>query len=762
MDDATNTSLQSDEHEIARLIAHAKVAGQPDPFFGKRRWVRYQLGMRLEVTTGSGKPGDKWPVLMHSISGGGFGVWSKKELIKGESIFVRQWSETGSTPWLPAGVTHCTVGLQGYLVGARFENPCPPDQSGELAAPEAEGAGTALGEGTAGIASRSGKYLLVVATAVCLAAGALLMAGTWNPDARLKIWSITALTCAGALAAGVGRLMMVKEARFLEALRVAMHRLAKGVSEPTLSVAPPTKKMSGLHRTFLDLAASCRRREEEERSQRQKLEELTQVKSNILSIVSHDLRTPLTSILLYAQMLTEEINQLAADDQRRFLQIISDECTRLSRLVDDLLEVQRWEAGRVKWDVKSQDLSGAIRSCARVFEAMAKSKSVEFSVECPDSLPPVEADADKISQVLSNLLSNAMKYTPAGGKVLISAEARGQEILFRVSDTGPGIPRDKWDQIFDRFSQICDPNITQIDGVGLGLYIVKRIVECHGGAAWVDSEVGSGSEFCVVLPIRAANLKRVVEGGGAPLAGRVLVCDPDPELSAVIAQTLRGENFEVRVCHSGRRLLAQLDQGEVDVVITDVLLPDMNASEVLHSLEKLGDRMFTLILHTYAGDHTNFSRCGVDVFLRRPVSRENLLRAVQEAMSRRGGGRRTVLLVDGGGADVSRLSKLLTEAGHRAMIVDTLHRAGSRIRETSVDALVVSAAVLGQDWVELHELTVAARGDPRVIVLCDPLRKRERRLAEQRQASVVAYRPGGEEDVLRLLCSDGATTPAEA
>src|SRR5262249_28261144 len=147
------------------------------------------------------------------------------------------------------------------------------------------------------------------------------------------------------------------------------------------------------------------------------------------------------------------------------------------------------ESGRVQWHMKQQDLAPAIRTSGQVFEAMARRASIEFSVDCPESLPAINADSDKISQVLSNLLSNALKYTPTNGRVSLSAEARIGDILICVTDTGPGIPRDKWDQIFDRFSQLTSTHTREIAGVGLGLHIVREIVQHHGGRVWVDSEL---------------------------------------------------------------------------------------------------------------------------------------------------------------------------------------------------------------------------------------------------------------------------------
>lgn len=761
-------SPASHEAEIGRLVALAREKGNRDVYEGKRRWVRYAIGMRLEATKTGPRPGNPWSVVAHNISGGGIGFWSTQKLAVSSRVLIREWTRDGSATWLPALVTHCAIGIRGYLVGVAFVEPPPPDGDGRG---DDSGPSPPTGDDSEVSAADRRRYFHRSLAIKCAGASAL-MGGLGGVAASFAVthlrsgsagdwaWILTVVLLIG-LGGLVGWLCVRRDVRFLKKFAATVRGIATGNGRAAVPAEAPSNELAVLRRAVLHLANLWQQREEDGRIQRQQLGELNQIKSNMLSIVSHDLRTPLTSILLYAQMLREELETLEAEDQRRFLATISDECTRLSRLVDDLLEMQRMESGRDRWDIRSQDLSHTIATAAHVFRAMALSKSIRFDVECPDSLPPVEADCDKVSQVLSNLLSNAMKYTPSGGTVRLAAQANGSSIIIRVADTGPGIPRDKWDQIFDRFRQLSNPNVREIAGVGLGLYIVRQIVERHGGAVWVDSDTGHGSEFFVSLPVQAASPKPDTTAEDRPSAGRILVCDADPELAAMVAQTVRGQGFQVRVVHSGCRLLAQLDQTEIDILVTDVLLPDMHASELLDSLAAVKPRSFRLIIHSYAGDGAELRRRGADIVLQRPASKEELVQAVQVAMRRQCAQGLGVLLIDGPGLDSRRMCAELGGHGHLPIVAESLAAAEDQIRQYPVEVVLLSHQGLRDDWTRLEKLKLAAENHVHVMILCETIRRRERRLAETHGVWVLPYRPGKEEEVADFVTAFREPVEAE-
>lgn len=743
-------------HEVGRIVATAVSEGRPDVFFGKRRWLRHQLGMRLEVVYDENGTAAPTQVIMHNVSGGGFAFWSQESFETGRHVQVREWTADGAGLWLGARVVNCTLGIGGHLVGAAFDHPVEPDSPDVKLSVEDVRPAAPASRPRPPMLSLPAKSALAAALGGALGVGGAAALSRYMPAATWLLW--LPLVSAGlALVGGLltGRAVLSRDAAYLRALGRAAREIADGEPPPLAQSQAPSRELETLREALADVQLRWSKRAHDEKSQRQRLEELNLVKSNILNVVSHDLRTPLTSILLYAEMLREELTSLAEEDQRRFLKIISDECNRLSRLVDDLLEAQRLESGRARWDIKAHDLAPTIRACTIVFQAMANSKSIELTAQCPERLPAVEVDVDKIAQVISNLLSNALKYTPAGGKVRLTAEATGAEILIRVADNGPGIRRDEWDKIFDRFSRASASYVGEITGVGLGLYIVRQIVERHAGRVWVDSQVGVGAEFCVSLPMRSTALPAFDDG--SPPRGRVVVCDADPELATRIAQALRQRRYDVHMAHCGARLLAQLAAAETDVVVTDVLVPDMPAAELLDALTGEPYRRYGLVLHSYATELQALCRPRVEAVLQRPARIAELIAVVDRLIERRRHPRMCVVLVESDGVESGALSRRLAAHGHTRLRAGTISGAAALMRQQRVDAVLVPAAVLNADWSNLSELcTGSAAGTPRVVVLAEKVRRADQRLAESVGVEVLAC-PGGAEGTV----IDALTAPAE-
>ncbi len=238
----------------------------------------------------------------------------------------------------------------------------------------------------------------------------------------------------------------------------------------------------------------------------EKLKELDRLKSSFIATMSHELRTPLTSVIGYSEMMLEGLGGALTPAQREYVGIIMEKGENLLQLITSILDVSKIEAGRVRLMQGEVDLPQLMRDAATTVHPLAMKKQVEVICAPAEGLPPVHGDRDKLRQCLVNLVSNAVKFTPAGGRVTVASllDPDGR-VAVAVSDTGIGIAPEHQERVFDVFYQVDGSNTREYGGAGLGLAIVKSFVEAHGGEVKVVSRPGEGSTFTVLLPVRAAS-----------------------------------------------------------------------------------------------------------------------------------------------------------------------------------------------------------------------------------------------------------------
>ncbi|MCM8796041.1 MAG: ATP-binding protein [Candidatus Omnitrophica bacterium] len=228
------------------------------------------------------------------------------------------------------------------------------------------------------------------------------------------------------------------------------------------------------------------------------LRRLEKIRQDFVANVSHELRTPLTSIKGYAETLLEGAIE-DKDNVKEFINIIYHDSNRLAHLIDDLLDLSKIESGKMKMSFAPLEIKAIAKDCVEVLKKQAKEKSISIYLDLPDNLPKVLADEKRLSQVFLNLLDNAIKYTPEGGSVKISASLKEKFVQIDVSDTGIGIPEEDLPRIFERFYRVDKARSRQLGGTGLCLSIVKHIILAHRGEVWVKSQLGIGSTFSFTL-----------------------------------------------------------------------------------------------------------------------------------------------------------------------------------------------------------------------------------------------------------------------
>lgn len=256
-----------------------------------------------------------------------------------------------------------------------------------------------------------------------------------------------------------------------------------------------------------------------------RLKELDRLKSNFLATVSHELRTPLTSIIGYSEMLVEGLAGEMTGEQREFVQTIRDKGEQLLQLIKGLLDLSKLESGTMSLRKSQTDIPGVLRDVSQTMAPTARKKGVELVVEVENGLPLIWADAERLRQVFLNLTENAIKFTPAEGRVTLSAHvtaieasrpedaggvvilsARRTAIEFRVADTGIGIPEDERGRVFDAFYQVDSSSTREAGGTGLGLSIVRRLIEGHDGTVRITDNSPKGTVFIVTIPVKRATI----------------------------------------------------------------------------------------------------------------------------------------------------------------------------------------------------------------------------------------------------------------
>jgi len=378
-------------------------------------------------------------------------------------------------------------------------------------------------------------------------------------------------------------------------------------------------------------------------------ERLNQLKDEFLSTVSHELRTPLNAILGWSQLLSQK-EKVSEEMLRKGLDTIERNARVQVQLIDDLLDMSRILSGKVRLDlqpVNPADVAGAVVDSLRP-TAMAKRIRLEAGLSA--GAGPVLADTGRLQQVLWNLVSNAVKFTPAGGLVEVALWREGEQMVLCVRDNGAGIGPDFLPHVFDRFRQADTSTTRQHGGLGLGLSIVRQLVELHGGRVAVDSAgEGQGASFTVRLPVQPPLPDWGLAPAGAPgtedadageadlpdLSGmRVLALDDDPDSLEVLRTILAGAGAQVAVARTPQEALDLLRAQRPQLLISDIGMPGMDGFELIGRVRALDDNALCVVpalaLSAFARKEDRDRACasGFTDYLVKPVTPSLLLQAV--------------------------------------------------------------------------------------------------------------------------------------
>jgi PAS domain S-box-containing protein len=351
-----------------------------------------------------------------------------------------------------------------------------------------------------------------------------------------------------------------------------------------------------------------------------------------LAVVAHDLRSPLQTILLYSSLLQDKAG---LPPPATVGATIVRAARQMNRLIRDLVDVSSIEAGRFSVETHRYSLAEIVRASVEALRPMAVSKSIALTAELGngDRLD-VACDPDRIEQVLGNLIGNAIKFTPASGRIVVRVERRGDEVRVAVADNGPGIASALLRHVFDRYWQAPE---TARQGHGLGLAIAKGIIEAHDGRIWVDSEVGKGTTFHFALPAALHDRAPSGELAAQPASGKtILVVEDDPDLRDVICQRLEHAGYGVVKKSDGAEALAYLHQvAPPSLILLDLTMPVMDGWEFLTEWDR-DPALHAIPVLVLSGERDVAERLSAFhvAAIAKPVAAEQLIRAVGFALAR--------------------------------------------------------------------------------------------------------------------------------
>jgi signal transduction histidine kinase/DNA-binding response OmpR family regulator len=454
------------------------------------------------------------------------------------------------------------------------------------------------------------------------------------------------------------------------------------------------------------------------------LEVASRHKSEFLASMSHELRTPLNAIIGFSEVLLERMFGELNERQDDYLRDIWSSGKHLLELLNDILDLSKVEAGQMVLNRSKFVVRESLEYCLSLVRERALKQRIPLSLEVDPEVGLVDADRLRFRQVVLNLLSNAVKFTPDGGRVDVRASLRGQDLVVTVADTGPGVPAEDRQRIFDSFQQGARAP-GQAEGTGLGLTLSKRIIELHGGRIWIDSEVGKGSTFGFAMPAGSGEptLKSVppvdLDSGLSPepIPGpgpTVVVVEDDRRSFDLLRVYLEAAGIRVIGARDGEEGLDTVRRLSPAGVVLDILLPGIDGWEVLAQL-KADSRtaLIPVIVVSMLDERGRGSALGAAEYLVKPVGKEQLLAAVYRAAAMPGW-KQTVVVIDDDPLAIELVRASLEPDGWAVFGAATGQDGLALIREREPSVVLLDLLMPGMDGFEVVE-TLRAEPDTRSV-----------------------------------------------
>lgn len=443
--------------------------------------------------------------------------------------------------------------------------------------------------------------------------------------------------------------------------------------------------------------------------------QLERLKDEFISTVSHELRTPLTSIFGALGLLLGGAAGPFPETVRRMLQIAYSNSERLIRLVNDILDMQKMESGRMEFHLEPLEIGSLVRESVEANRAYAEQFHVSYQVEDRSEGAKARVDRDRLLQVMANLLSNAAKFTAPGTTVEVRLDADEHFVRVSVKDYGPGIPPEFRSRIFTKFAQADASDSRQKGGTGLGLSITKAILERLGGEITYESVLGEGTTFTFTLPRSPDELEPPHRGEGKQL----LICEDDPDTAAVMCELLSRAGYTVEVAPTASRAKELLAAKVYDALLLDVILPDASGISLLRALrEQEPTQILPVVVVSVIAEEErerlNGSALEVVDWINKPFDAERLLRAVDFALRGSLKGRPHILHVEDDMDVLHVVASVLNVAD--VTFATTLREAREKLAEVTYDLVLLDVVLPDGSGLDLLPLLTESEPPTPVVI----------------------------------------------
>lgn len=463
--------------------------------------------------------------------------------------------------------------------------------------------------------------------------------------------------------------------------------------------------------------------------------EIDAMKTDFISTVSHELRTPLTSVLGFASIIQEKLEEdifpfLPHEEHktkktiRRVkdnINIIISEAERLTALINDVLDIAKMEAGKLDWKQEAISIEKLIERSLAAISALFVTKDLELIRDIQPELPHIIGDENRLMQVLINLISNAVKFTHQGS-ITCSAKLINHNIVVSIIDTGNGIALEDQTKVFDKFKQVGETLTDKPQGTGLGLPICKQIIQHHGGNIWVESELGKGSNFSFSIPIQVntinqfeqiVNLNTIVQQlqehstnntSNSDRKKTILVVDDDANIRELLRQSLQNQGYAVREATDGLDAIYQIKADKPDLIILDVMMPQINGFDTAAILKNDPTKMdIPIIMLSIFEDKERGYQLGIDRYMTKPINNNKLMKEIGSLLSQ-GTSAKKVLVVDTTASTLFTLSQILKAQGYNVVEASNGEECIEKALSIKPDMIIVDS-VLSQE----HDLVKTLR-----------------------------------------------------